>query len=114
MKFRRARSCSQPSRCVGKVLAVQRNGDSVTVVLGPAQLNELVKEGNFTSDQPLDLNNAIAVVAPDYPGALGSKAMQDAMQKPSQTSRNVAPHSFQRSVSYYVVSDRGSGRQCEP
>src|ERR1700722_7251715 len=38
-------------RCVGKVLAVQRNGDSVTVVLGPAQLNELVKEGNFKADQ---------------------------------------------------------------
>ncbi len=94
-------------RCVGKVLAVQRNGDSVTVVLGPAQLNELVKEGNFKADQPLDLNNAIAVVAPDYPGALGSKAMQDAMQKPSQTSRNVGPHSFQRAVSYYVVSDHG-------
>jgi hypothetical protein len=94
-------------RCAGKVLAVQRNGNSVSVVLGPVQLNELVKEGNFKADQPLDLNNAIAVVAPDYPGALGSKALQDELQKPTQTSRNETPQGYRRSVSYYVVSDKG-------
>jgi len=94
-------------RCAGKVLAVQRNGSSVSVVLGPVQLNELVKEGNFAYDQPLDLNNAIAVVAPDYPGALGSKALQQEIQKPSTTSRNGTRHNYQRSVSYYVVSNQG-------
>jgi hypothetical protein len=94
-------------RCAGKVLAIQNNGGSVTAVLGPVQLNELVKEGNFAYDQPLDLNNAIAVVAPDYPAALGSKALQDAIQKPSTTSRNYTPHSYWRSVSYYVVSHDG-------
>jgi len=94
-------------RCAGKVLAVQRNGNSVSVVLGPAQLNELVKEGNFAYDQPLDLNNAIAVVAPDYPGALGSKALQQEIQKPSTTSRNGIRHNYQRSVTYYVVSNDG-------
>jgi hypothetical protein len=93
-------------RCAGKVLSVQHNGNSVSVVLGPVQLNELVKEGNFAYNQPLDLNNAIAVVAPDYPGALGSKALQDEMQKPSTTSSNI-PHSYQRSVNYYVVSNDG-------
>jgi hypothetical protein len=94
-------------RCAGKVLAVQRNGASVTAVLGPVQLNELVKEGNFAYDQPLDLNNAIAVVAPDYPAALGSKALQQEMQTPSKTSRNETPHSYWRSVQYYVVSTHG-------
>ncbi|HZR66715.1 MAG TPA: hypothetical protein VFA85_16355 [Terriglobales bacterium] len=94
-------------RCAGKVLAVQRNGGSVSVVLGPVQLNELVKEGNFKYDQPLDLSNAIAVVAPDYPAAVGSKALQDEIKKPSQTSRNLRPRSFHRSVSYYVVSNEG-------
>ena len=94
-------------RCAGRVLAVQRNGSNVSVVLGPVQLNELVKEGNFAYDQPLDLNNAITVVAPDYPGALGSKALQQEIQKPSTTSRNLPPHSYQRSVSYYVVSNSG-------
>lgn len=94
-------------RCAGKVLAVQRNGGSVSVLLGPVQLNELVKEGNFKYDQPLDLSNAIAVVAPDYPAAVGSKALQDEIKKPSQTSRNLSPRSFHRSVSYYVVSNDG-------
>lgn len=93
-------------RCAGKVLAVQHNGGSVSVVLGPVQLNELVKEGNFTYNQPLDLNNAIAVVAPDYPAALGSKALQQELQRPSTTSRYETPHSF-RSVSYYAVSNDG-------
>ncbi len=55
----------------------------------------------------MDLNNAIAVVAPDYPGALGSKALQQEIQKPSTTSRNGARHNYQRSVSYYVVSSDG-------
>lgn len=93
-------------RCVGKVLSVQHNGNSVSVVLGPVQLNELVKEGNFTYNQPLDLNNAIAVVAPDYPGALGSKALQEEAQHPSTTSSNI-PHNYQHSVNYYVVSNDG-------
>jgi hypothetical protein len=94
-------------RCAGKVLAVQHNGNSVVVVLGPVQLNELVKEGNFTYHQPLDLNNAIAVVAPDYPGALGSKQMQDAMENPSPAARNYAQPKFRRAVSYYVISNKG-------
>jgi hypothetical protein len=94
-------------RCAGKVLAVQRNGGSVSVVLGPVQLNELIKEGNFKYEQPLDLSNAIAVVAPDYPAALGSKALQDEIKKPSQTSRYVSPHSLHRAVNYYVVSNDG-------
>ena len=94
-------------RCAGRVLAVQHNGNSVSVVLGPVQLNELVKEGNFAYDQPLDLNNAIAVVAPDYPAALGSKALQQEIKSPSTTSRNDNPHNYQRSVSYYVVSNDG-------
>jgi hypothetical protein len=94
-------------RCAGKVLAVQHNGNNVSVVLGPVQLNELVKEGNFAYDQPLDLNNAIAVVAPDYPAALGSKALQQEIKSPSTTSRNEAPQGYRRSVSYYVVSNDG-------
>lgn len=95
-------------RCAGKVLAVQRNGGSISVILGPVQLNELVKEGNFKYDQPLDLSNAIAVIAPDYPAALGSKALQDEIKKPTQTSRSVRAHSFHRSVRYYVVSNDGA------
>ena len=102
-------------RCAGKVLAVQHNGNSVSVVLGPVQLNELVKEGNFAYDQPLDLNNAIAVVAPDYPGAVGSKALQQEIQKPSTTSRNTALGQATGVPSPTTSSPTtASGRRCAP
>ncbi len=94
-------------RCAGKVLAVQKSGNKVSVILGPVQLNELVKEGNFAYDQPLDLNNATAVVAPDYPGALNSQALQQEIAKPSNTSYRLKPHSFRRELRYFVVSDDG-------
>lgn len=94
-------------RCAGKVLAVQRNGNSVRVELGPVQLNELVKQGNFAYNQPLDLNNAIAVVAPEYPAAVGSAQLKQEIHKPSTTSRNYGPNGNWRSVSYYVVSNDG-------
>jgi hypothetical protein len=96
-------------RCAGKVLAVQRDGNKVTVVLGPVQLNELVKEGNFSYNQPLDLNNAIAVATPDSPGAINSPALQQEISNPTptNTSFNYKPHKFKRTVKYYVVSDQG-------
>ncbi len=96
-------------RCAGKVLAVQRDGNKVTVVLGPVQLNELIKEGNFSYHQPLDLNNAIAVSMPDYPGAINSPALQKEISNPSPTttSFNYKPHKLKRTVKYYVVSDQG-------
>lgn len=94
-------------RCAGKVLAVQRDGNKVTVVLGPVQLNELIKEGNFSYNQPLDLNNAIAVAMPDSPGAINSPALQQEIKNPSTTSFNYHPHKDKRSVKYYVVSDQG-------
>ena len=94
-------------RCAGKVLAVQRDGNKVTVILGPVQLNELVKEGNFSYNQPLDLNNAIAVAIPDSPGAINSPALQQEISNPSTTSFNYKPDNNKRSVEYYVVSDQG-------
>ena len=102
-------------RCAGKVLAVQHNGSSVSVVLGPVQLNELVKQGNFAYDQPFDLNNAIAVVAPDYPGAVGSKALQQEIQKPSTTSRNDGSRTATSVPSATTSSPTtASGRRCAP
>jgi hypothetical protein len=92
-------------RAVGRVLAVQRSGDQVSAVLGPVQLTDLVKQGKFMYDQPLDLNFAIAIAAPDYPGAVNSEAMQ---------ARITGAQSFIEGRSgkwhiaqYYVVSDTG-------
>lgn len=92
-------------RAVGRVLAVQRNGDQVSAILGPVQLTDLVKQGKFLYDQPLDLNAAIAIAAPDYPGAVNSTAMQN---RTSGAQSSIQSGSGTWHVAeYYVVSDTG-------
>jgi hypothetical protein len=54
-------------RAVGRVLALKKQGDSVTVILGPVQLGEVIKNGSFAYDGPINLDNVIAYSAPDYP-----------------------------------------------
>jgi hypothetical protein len=92
-------------RAVGRVLAVQRNGDQVSAILGPVQLTDLVKQGKFMYDQPLDLNSAIAIAAPDYPGAVNSTAMQN--RTPGAQSSIQSPSGTWHIAQYYVVSDAG-------
>jgi hypothetical protein len=92
-------------RAVGRVLAVQRNGDQVSAILGPVQLTDLVKQGKFMYDQPLDLNSAIAIAAPDYPGAVNSTAMQN--RTPGAQSSIPSGSGTWHVAEYYVVSDTG-------
>ncbi|MEO6926084.1 MAG: hypothetical protein ABI129_05380 [Rhodanobacter sp.] len=92
------------SRCVGRVLSAERNGANVNLILGPVQLTDLVKKGNFSYDEPVDLNSMVVYSAPDYPGAPNSSAAQQ-MTQSSQTS--FVPGGTQRSVSYYAVSPNG-------
>jgi hypothetical protein len=92
-------------RAVGRVLAVQRNGDQVSAILGPVQLTDLVKQGKFLYDQPLDLNSAIAIAAPDYPGAVNSTAMQ--ARTPGPQASIQTPSGRWHIAQYYVVSDSG-------
>jgi hypothetical protein len=92
-------------RAVGRVLAVQRNGDQVSAVLGPVQLTDLVKQGKFMYDQPLDLNSAIAIAAPDYPGAVNSAAML--ARAPGAQATIQSPSGTWHIAQYYVVSDSG-------
>jgi hypothetical protein len=92
-------------RAVGRVLAVQRNGDQVSAILGPVQLTDLVKQGKFMYDQPLDLNSAIAIAAPDYPGAVNSTAMQN--RAPGPQSSIQGGSGTWHVAEYYVVSDTG-------
>jgi hypothetical protein len=92
-------------RAVGRVLALERHGDQVSAILGPVQLTDLVKSGKFAYNQPLDLNSAIAFVAPDYPGAVNSSLMQPPTPGAQSSIRSSSPgwHVAQ----YYVVSDTG-------
>jgi hypothetical protein len=56
-------------RAVGKVLSLQKNGSTVTAILGPIELTDVVTRGRFVMNQPVDADKMIAYVAPDWPGA---------------------------------------------
>ncbi len=58
--------------CVGRVLKLTRDGSDVQVILGPAQITDIIKKGNFAYDAPLDLNSLTAIEEPKFPGAFGS------------------------------------------
>jgi hypothetical protein len=55
-------------RAVGKVLGVRREGTVMTVVIGPALINEIFEDAHFTVEQDVDFSEAIPHSAPDYPG----------------------------------------------
>lgn len=64
------------SRCVGRVLSAQRDGGNVKLILGPVQLTDLIKQGNFHYDQPVNLHSMVTYTSPDYPGAPNSTTQQ--------------------------------------
>ncbi len=92
-------------RCVGRVLDVQHSGNELKVMLGPVQITDVIKKGHFVYNQPLDLNNFVAVSAPDYPAAPDSDASQK-MGAPAQTSRI----GERPKVEYSIVSPSGEWR----
>ena len=57
------------SLCVGRVLSAERTRAGVRAILGPVQLTELIEQGNFEYEQPLDLSSMARISVPDYPGA---------------------------------------------
>jgi len=55
-------------RAVGRILGLKRDGSTVTAILGPVQLTDVIRNGRFIMDQPVDADKMITYVAPDYPG----------------------------------------------
>jgi hypothetical protein len=97
--------------CVGRILKLTRDGNDVQVILGPAQITDIIKHGNFAYDAPLDLNALTAVEEPNFPGAFGS----DYYRQMKQGAGRSAVESAARSesdlvidrVQYFVVSPTG-------
>ena len=96
-------------RAVGRVLALERHGDQVSAILGPVQLTDLIKRGKFSYHQPLDLSQAIAYVAPDYPGAVNSDMLNAPAQPatPGAQSRLRGGSNPWHVAQYYAVSETG-------
>jgi hypothetical protein len=77
------------SRAAGRVLGVQQTDDGLRVVLGPVEITEVIRDGRFSLDQAIDLDQALSFKVPD-------------MFDPAET---VAP---------IVTSSASPGRPCEP
>jgi hypothetical protein len=76
-------------RCVGRVLAAQRRGDTLDLILGPVEITDIIREGSFRLEQPLDLDDTIVYEAPDWPGTTTNT-------DPLNLSGEFAPPRFQR------------------
>ena len=46
-------------RCVGRILYTKREGDALTVILGPVELTDIFSKLDVTVDQPIDFAQAI-------------------------------------------------------
>lgn len=57
-------------RAVGRIIWMKRDGDDVKVILGPVQLGEVIRKGEFAMSSPIDLNNVLVITAPDMPEPL--------------------------------------------
>lgn len=54
-------------RAVGRIISLKKEGDSVTVILGPIQLTDVIRNGKFKLDQAVSADEMISYVAPDFP-----------------------------------------------
>lgn len=92
-------------RAVGRILSLNRNGDSVKVILGPVQLTDVIRNGHFEMNEDIDLNNMISYVAPDYPQPPDPDAKPG---QPKTTSmRRVAPNHVDERMVLSQVSHSG-------
>jgi len=63
------------NRVVGRVLGIRKEGDDLALVLGPVQINELIRNADIhIASMPIDFGEALAYTAPDLPGQIVSLA----------------------------------------
>lgn len=67
-EFQEGKIVFATGRAVGRILALKRDGSSVTAILGPVQLTDVIRNGRFIMDQSVDADKMITYVAPNYPG----------------------------------------------
>ncbi|MHB8655047.1 MAG: hypothetical protein ACYDA9_14355 [Terriglobia bacterium] len=66
-EFQEGKIVFATGRAVGRIISMKKEGDSVTIVLGPIQLTDVIKNGKFRMDSAISADNMISYVAPDFP-----------------------------------------------
>ncbi|MER7461212.1 hypothetical protein [Micromonospora sp. NPDC126480] len=59
------------ARAVGRVVDARRDGDDLAVTIAPVELTEVVRDGTFSTAEPVPLERPIAYPAGDPPWAAG-------------------------------------------
>jgi hypothetical protein len=54
-------------RAVGRILHITRDSDTVKAVLGPIQLTDVIRNGDFGMSEDINLGNALVYINPDLP-----------------------------------------------
>lgn len=57
-------------KAVGRIVAIENDGDDLVVTLGPVDLTDIVRDGHFEAEQPIDLGALALQTIPDLPGSL--------------------------------------------
>jgi hypothetical protein len=53
------------SRAVGRVLAVEKGRDGLRVVLGPVEITDVIRDGQFNLNQPVDFSQGLSFARPE-------------------------------------------------
>jgi hypothetical protein len=56
------------SRAVGRVLATERKGDALAVILGPVDLGDVIRDCDIHVSQPIDFGKSLTYTLNDMPG----------------------------------------------
>ncbi len=76
-EFQEGKIVFATSRAVGKILYMKQEGDTVSVILGPIQLMDVIHKGEFAMNAPLDLSKALPFVTPEYPQTKDNDAVKN-------------------------------------
>lgn len=71
-------------RAVGRVLGVWNDGPNISVVLGPVDITEIIRDANMVFDKtPIDFGEAISYSVPESPGNSGEDPPPSAWAPPT-------------------------------
>jgi hypothetical protein len=83
-QFKEGKIIFATGMAAGRIISLKQSEGMVTVVLGPIQLTDVIKNGKFAMNEPIDVSHVIAYTAPDFPQpketttAFGSKTAGNA------------------------------------
>lgn len=82
------------NRAVGRVLDLRKDGDNLSVTVGPVLITDVIRQADITVAMPIDFGEAIAYTAPDLPG-LVIPAKESAEARPLDGGVEATPVAFQ-------------------